>query len=149
MPKYYKISLVYCLLFCAWRICSDSGLFHNEVGFIKSTQVANGYTTNFLNSGIHKFKQNGYSNEIKEVTYGLNPKDIYIRLPNKGQQSIILKRQIIRILAKIAPWVKLNCIFFASNKISRLCKLKCSLPVIKRSHLIYQVTCKDCHEFYI
>ena len=43
----------------------------------------------------------------------------------------------------------MNCIFFASNKISRLCKLKCSLPVIKRSHLIYQVTCKDCHEFYI
>ena len=67
----------------------------------------------------------------------------------KGQQSVTLKRQLIRILAKIAPWVKLNCIFFASNKISRLCKLKCSLPVIKQSHLIYQVTCKDCHEFYI
>ena len=43
----------------------------------------------------------------------------------------------------------MNCIIFASNKISRLCKLKCSLPVIKRNHLIYQVTCKDCHEFYI
>ena len=149
VPKHYKISLVYCLLFRAWRICSDSGLFHNEVGFIKSTLVANGYPTNFLNRCIRKFKQNRYSNEIKEVTYGPNPKDIYIRLPYKGQQSVTLKRQLIRILAKIAPWVKLNCIFFASNKISRLCKLKCSLPVIKRSHLIYQVTCKDCHEFDI
>ena len=78
VPRHYKISLVYCLLFRAWRICSDCGLFHNEVGFIKSTLVANGYPTNFLNSCIRKFKQNRYSNEIKEVTYGPNPKDIYI-----------------------------------------------------------------------
>ena len=32
VPKQYKISLVNCLLYRAWRICSDSRLFNNEVG---------------------------------------------------------------------------------------------------------------------
>ena len=111
--------------------------------------MANEYPTNFLNSCIHKFKQMRHSTHPKEVSFGPKLKDIYIRLPYKGQQSITLKRQLNRIINKIAPWVKLNCVFFASNRISRLCKLKCSLPVLKCSHLIYQVTCKDCHEFYI
>ena len=58
VPKQYKISLVNCLLYRARRICSDSRLLNNEVGFIKSTLMANGYHTNFLvNSCIHKFKQ--------------------------------------------------------------------------------------------
>ena len=137
VPKQYKISLVNCLLYRAWRICSDSRLFNNEVGFIKSTLMANGYPTNFLNSCIHKFKQIRHSTHPKEVSFGPKLKDIYIRLPYKGQQSITLKRQLNRIINKIAPWVKLNCVFFASNRISRLCKLKCSLPVLKCSHLIY------------
>ena len=143
VPKQYKISLVNCLLYRAWRICSDSRLFNNEVGFIKSTLMANGYPTNFLNSCIHKFKQIRHSTHPKEVSFGPKLKDIYIRLPYKGQQSITLIRQLNRIINKIAPWVKLNCVFFASNRISRLCKLKCSLPVLKCSHLIYKVTCKD------
>ena len=70
-------------------------------------------------------------------------------MPYKGQQSDILKRQLTRLYAKLAPWLKLNFIFFASNRIKKLSKLKCQLPVTKRSHVNYKVNCSECKEFYI
>ena len=70
-------------------------------------------------------------------------------MPYKGQQSDILKRQLTRLYGKVAPWLKLNFIFFASNRIKRLSKLKCQLHVAKHSHVIYKVNCSECDEFYI
>ena len=84
---------------------------------------------------------------FKEPQFGPKGKDI--KLPYKGQQSDILKRQLTSLNAKVAPWLKLNFIFFASNRIKRLSKLKCQLPVAKRSHVIYKVNCSECDEFYI
>ena len=45
--------------------------------------------------------------------------------------------------------MKLNIIFSASNKLSKLCKLKCKLPITKQSNVIYKVACGNCTEFYI
>ena len=40
-------------------------------------------------------------------------------------------------------------VFAANNKIGKLSKLKCKLPLIKQSQLIYQINCDDCQDFYI
>ena len=149
VPKQFKTGLVNCLLNRAWKICSNSDLFHQEINFIKSTLAANGYPSNFLNSCINRFLKTKTSDRIKEPQFGPKRKDIFIKLPYKGQQSDILKRQLTRLYAKVAPWLKLNFIFFASNRIKRLSKLKCQLPVAKRSHVIYKVNCSECDEFYI
>ena len=45
--------------------------------------------------------------------------------------------------------MKLNIIFSASNNLSKLCKLKCKLPIAKQSNVIYKVACGNCTEFYI
>ena len=62
------------------------------------------------------------SDQIKEPQFGPKQKDIFIKLPYKGQQSDIVKRLLTRLYAKVAPWLKLNFIFFASNRIKRLSK---------------------------
>ena len=49
----------------------------------------------------------------------------------------------------MAPWIKLNFLFHASNKLSKLSKLKSVLPIVKCSHLIYHISCSECDEFYI
>ena len=51
--------------------------------------------------------------------------------------------------AKLAPSVKLNIIFSASNKLNKLSKLKCKLPITKQTNVIYKVACENCTEFYI
>ena len=44
--------------------------------------------------------------------------------------------------------MKLNIIFSASDKLSKLCKLKCKLPIAKQSNVIHKA-CGNCTEFYI
>ena len=107
---------------------------------------ANGYPLNFLNSCIHKFLKSKYSTKVKDVNFGPKLKDVYLSLPYKGKQSISLRRQLTNIFANIAPLVKVNMVFTANNKIG---KLKCKLPLIKQSQLIYQINCDDCQDFYI
>ena len=63
-------------------------------------------------------------NGDNDVHFGPKPKDVYINLPFKGQQSNLLKKQLTRLFAKLAPWIKLNYIFYASNNIAKLSKLK-------------------------
>ena len=46
-------------------------------------------------------------------------------------------------LCKMAPSVKLNIIFSVSNKLSKLCKLKCTLPIVKQSNVIYNSRGQD------
>ena len=149
VPKQFKINLVNCLLNRAWRICSSSELFQTEVSFIKDILAANGYPYTFLNSLIHKFNHRKLIGSAKEDKFGPHPKNAFLHLPYKGNQSIVLKRQLHRLFAKLAPWLKLNIVFSASNKLSRLCNLKCSLPLLKQSRVIYKVNCSECDEFYI
>ena len=73
---------------------------------------------------------------------------MFLSLPYKGSHSKKLKRQLNR-LCKIGSFCEINIIFSASNKLSKLCKLKCKLPIVKHSNVIYKVACGNCTEFYI
>ena len=64
--KQFKTGLVNCLLNRAWKICSNSDLFHQEIKFIKSTLAANGYPSNFLNSCTNRFLKAKTCDQIKE-----------------------------------------------------------------------------------
>ena len=65
------------------------------------------------------------------------------RHTDKGSHSAELKKQLNRLFAKLAPSVKLNIIFSASNKLSKLCKLKCTLPIVKQSNVTYDSRGQD------
>ena len=49
----------------------------------------------------------------------------------------------------LSPCLKVNVIFYLSNKINKLCKPKCQLPLVKHSNVIFKVDCIECSEFYI
>ena len=80
------------------------------------------------------------------VQFGPKLKDVYINLKFKGEQSRKIKKQLSRLFSRMASWIKLNFLFHASNKLS---KLKSVLPIGKCSHLIYHISCSECDEFYI
>jgi hypothetical protein len=149
LPKKFKINLITCLLNRAWRICSSTELFNLEVQFIKDILLSNGYPKTVLHSVTDKFIAQKSSNQRKPVYYGPEPKEIYLKLPFRGSQSNTLKRQLQRLFTKLCPWIKLNIVFHASNKLNKLCKLKTKLPNLMCSHVVYKVSCRDCEEFYI
>ena len=111
---------------------------------------ANGYPANFIRHHVNKFIQNKHNNNlVKEHSYGPSLKPVYLRLPFKGQQNAILRQQLHKMFTKTAPWIKLITVFYASNKLSKLSKLKWTIPKMKQSKVIYKVACHNCPEFYI
>ena len=52
-----------------------------------------------------------------DVQFGPKPKDVFIKLPFKGQQSNMLKRQLTRLFARLAPWTKINFISMLQTKL--------------------------------
>ena len=130
-------------------ICSSSDLFQKEVSFIKDILAANGYPQTFLNNLVHKLNHRKLTGSAKDFHFGPQRKNAFLNLPYKGNQSAVLKRQLYRVFSKLAPWLKLNIVFSASYKLARLSNLKCSLPVLKQSKVIYKVNCSECDDFYI
>ena len=87
VPKQYKIGLVKCFIHRAWHICSRSEHFSQEMDFVKSVLMKNGYPQNFRNSLFKKFLQSKYRADIKYPVFGPQNKSIYISLPYCGIQS--------------------------------------------------------------
>ena len=69
--------------------------------------------------------------------------------PFIGDQSVNLNRQLQRLVKSIAPWIKLSVVFRPVFKLSVLSKLKCVIPILSSSNVVYMIKCKDCAEFYI
>ena len=149
VPKQYKIGLVKCLIHRAWHICSCSEHFSQEMDFVKSVLMKNGYPQNFINSIFKKFLQSKYTADIKYPVFGPQKKSIYISLPYCGIQSQKLARQLKRIYSKIAPWANLICLFKPIRKLNSLSKLKSPFRLLSQSGVVYKIRCLDCQEFYI
>ena len=70
-------------------------------------------------------------------------------LPFCGINSYKLKRQLERIIEKIAPWAKLNIIFRPYFRLKILSNLKSPVPLLNKSNVVYKINCIECNEFYI
>ena len=82
-------------------------------------------------------------------TYGPEKKPIFLALPYIGVHSDKVKRQLLRTLGAVAPWIKPIIVFKPSVKLSLLSKLKCQYPLLSQSNIVYKVECQQCDEFYI
>ena len=150
VPKAFKRSLVSGLLHRAWRLCSSFELFHAEVTFLCDTLLANGYPKSFLDSCVNKFITRAMSCEDKSPpVYGPEKKQICFSLPYCGVNSDRLKRQLGRMFNTICPWIKLTFVFKPVCKLKCLSKLKCNVPKLSQSNLVYRITCSECDEFYV
>ena len=151
VPLQFKRGLVNSLIHRSWNICSTYEKFHQEVEFIRSILAANGYPINFINSCVKKYLDRLYVKKSQEVlpVFGPQKKPVIISLPFLGDQSQKLKRQLLRLIKAVAPWIKLTVVFTPVFKLACLSKLKCQIPVLSLSNVVYKINCKDCSEFYI
>ena len=148
VPKSYKKGLVNCLIFRAWKICSNFSLFHQELQSVKSTLMANGYPSNFVDSIVRRFLDKQYSPSLP--SYGPDRKVVYFCLPFTGEWATKkFSRQIRRLIAKVASHVELRLVFRAAQRLSCLSKLKASFDILCRSGVVYKVSCLNCSAFYV
>ena len=74
---------------------------------------------------------------------------MFVTLPYCGLNSVKIKRQLLRMLACVAPWIKLVVVFKPAKTLKTLCRLKSPMPVLSRSKFVYKVNCSECPDFYI
>ena len=150
VPQHFKRNLVFGLLNRAWKICSSFELFNQEMENIKQLLKSNGFPVKFLNRHFKSFlnkKMN--ANNIACDVYGPAKKNVFLSLPYCGQNSDKLGRQMNRMLAKVAPWVKLNIVFKPTVRLNILSKLKSVIPILNHSNVVYKINCQVCKEFHI
>ena len=149
VPHHFKKNLVSGLLNRAWKICSSYELFYRELNIIKEILMSNGFPVRFLNRHIRSFLDTKHINISKSYVYGPEKRPIFLSLPYCGENSVKLRRQLNRLLAKLAPWAKLNIIFKPVARLNVISKLKSVIPKLNRSNVVYKINCQDCNEFYI
>ena len=145
----FKHNLIYGLLNRAFKISSSCDIFKQEIKVIKNIFISNGFSCNFINKHIKHFLQKKNSSENNLPSFGPEKKILFLCLPFCGINSYKLKRQLERIIRKIAPWAKLNIIFRPYFRLKILSNLKSPVPLLNKSNVVYKINCIECNEFYI
>ena len=100
---------------------------------------------------MQKYLDKKYKDKTCEslTVFGPEKKNVIVCLPFVGDQGKILQRQLKRMVSAITPWVHLRVIFTPVLKLTVLTKLKCPVPVLSQSNVVYKIDCKECSNFYI
>ena len=101
--------------------------------------------------GIHAPPRSRLSGSATEVdpVYGPDKKSVIVCLPFLGDHSIIIQRQLQRVVNKVTPWINLSVVLTPAFKLTTLSKLKCQVPVLSLSNVVYRINCNVCDQFYI
>ena len=151
VPLTYKKGFMLCLLYRAFRICSDWNLIHEEIKHLKSIWINNKYPIELIDFCVNKFK-NKFLNKLFQKT---NPeidspkKEIRITLAYIGKNTNALKKNISNLLSKVFPKCKPIFVFKSGRKIGSFFNFKDKVPFNVRSFVIYKYTCGDCNATYI
>ena len=133
-----------------WLENSDSS-FHNDLIIeFRSLLKKNCYNSSFAESVIKhtlkKKEENNVNNKTRTQSSNINCKIKYFRLPFVNQGSMFLKKQ----LENLDPSIKIAFGNVNTLKSQNLFScMKDSIPLQKRSEVIYSIPCCDCKGIYV
>lgn len=137
-PIQYKKGIVRTLFDRSRKICSPECL-NQEIEFLTKTLAENGYPVAFI-------KQHS-KERVKSLNNGPECKPVYIRLPFPGDPAADRLHRMLRNRTKAAYPAADPRIIFETQAIG-VRSLKDSVPLGRRSHIIYEFKCK-CSSTYV
>ena len=109
IPKSYKSSLIFTLLFRAFKLCSNFELFHQEILNLKDIFKRNGYPGNFIDVCIKRYLNQVF---IDKKTYALAPKkELVCMLPFMGKKSLHLRSNLVKSVQNNVSFCQLKVVF--------------------------------------
>lgn len=145
-PLAYRLSVLKCLIYRAYRLCSSWSLFHDEITVLRSMLLRNAYPSWILDRVIKL----SVSNLIKpNIKFGPNKERLYIGLPYLGKTTDAIRRAIKQICKEFIPHKDVIVFCKPGRRIANFFRVKDTTPFDLRSHVVYEYTCAECHFSYI
>ena len=145
-PINYKIGLVRCLIFRAFKISSSYIIFHNKLEKIKILLQKNMYPKSVIDNQIKTFLDKQFT--VDSGTTSEKQKTLHYSLPYIGHFSHVTKNKLKHICESFCKGIDIS-IAFSPLKLSSFFSCKDTLPKSLQSYVVYQFTCAGCKACYI
>jgi hypothetical protein len=152
-PWGYKISWACALFNRASRICSNNTLFQKQKSRISKILSWNGFPSYIRKTLMKQFVESSERKkniqEQQDETTAEETDKLILKIPylGAGGDKLVktLKRKIQSNLAR-----KINIrVIYTTNKLSKFCGVKDSIPEEQQSNVIYSMKCPGCGEIYV
>ena len=146
VPDIYKKGFISCLLYRAYRICSNPNLIHEEVKYLKTLWLGNKYPSKFIEFCVKTFFDKISQEKVSKIDS--DKIEIKIMLPFLGSHTNVLKTKLSKLLSNISNNYKPIFVFTTGRKLASFFNFKDRVPTNVRSFVIYKYTCGVCNVTY-
>ena len=146
LPTVYKFGMVYTIVYCCFKICSDWSKFHEELSFLKQVFLKYGYPLSFIDNCFKTFvdklftKRPQFATAVKET--------LFLSLPYLGEISLQTRTKLTKSFKGLLNSCKLQIVFKSQRKLSNVFRFKDRLPFDLVSGVVYKYTCGRCNSTY-
>ena len=147
IPLAYKRSLISCLLYRIFNLCSSYENFHTQLEVIRKLFNLNGFPSHMFDRLVHRFLNKIF--EPKPPIHTVPKKVVYFCLPFTGSHSLQIRTQINRLCNAAYPHLNIRFIFRSSKRISSFFPFKDKVPTFLRSGVVYLFKCRCCSASYV
>ena len=145
-PISYKIGLVRCLIYRAFKISSSYIIFHNELEKVKILLQKNMYPKSVIDNQIKTFLDKQFT--VDSGTTSGKQKTLHYSLPYIGHFSHVTKKKLKHICERFCKDIDIS-IAFSPLKLSSFFSCKDTVPKSLQSYVVYQFICAGCKDCYI
>jgi hypothetical protein len=168
----YKDGLISCLLYRAYKICSDTQTFGKEVDWLRELFVRNRFPVGTFNRIWRDFKKKHLDpkndSDPEPTPENTPPTDVDISpekippadsetketyrtlvLPYFGEASVNLRKGLLKTFKQLLPLLNIRIVFSTPPGIGSLFKFKDKIPEDLRTNLVYEYKCPACSAGYV
>ena len=138
--RFYKISLIKCLIDRAYKINNTWASFHNDITKIKETLKRNSFPPFLIDKITKSYLNKVHSNS--DQSNRESDKTRFYKLPYIGKYSEQVQKKLSKICKQFCKDADLK-ILFTSFKINNYFSTKDKTPYFLKSFLVYKFVCAD------
>jgi len=125
-----------------YKIASSFHIFDSDLQRLYSKLCKNGFPRRLVEECVAKVLDGFYVPKVPETT--VRREELVMVLPYLGHMSLVLKRDILKLVRKFYPTVDVKIIFKRGFQISSLFNFKDRFPLKCSSGIVYSINCKKC-----
>ena len=144
VPERYKENLVCCLVYRIFKIASTFHIFDNDLQRLCCKLYNNGFPKKLVEECVSRILEGFYTPKIPVHT--VPRKELMVIMPYLGQMSVVLKRDILKLVKKFYPTVELKIVYKRGFQLSNMFNFKDKFAPKCLSNIVYYIQCSKCEQ---